>query len=159
FPGSAGAPRQGPKPEPAPVKTRMFWTWDHSTEWALNRAGAQTGGVSNLYHRGEEGFVQDYTRLLQWCGRHGIDAVVVWGLLRDAHGGVKAAKRLCDVAARQKVRLLCGVGLNAYGGAYFEGDHEFSLKHYLLKHPEFLAIGEDGKPVVPVRIYRSPSHY
>ena len=24
-----------------PIRTRLFWTWDHSTEWALNRSGAQ----------------------------------------------------------------------------------------------------------------------
>ena len=49
--------------------------------------------------------MQDYTALLRWCGRHHIDAVVVWGLLRDSHGGLEAAKRLCDVAAKENVRL------------------------------------------------------
>ena len=35
------------KPGAGPIKTRMFWTWDHSTEWALNRPGAQTWGALN----------------------------------------------------------------------------------------------------------------
>src|SRR5687768_13258115 len=79
-----------PKPPP-PIRSRMFWTWDHSTEWALNRPGAQTQGAANPYFRGAEAFVEDYTRLLAWCGKHAVDAVVVWGLLRDGHGGVDAA--------------------------------------------------------------------
>ena len=36
---SDSQPTAVPPGEP-PIKTRMFWTWDHSTEWALNRAGA-----------------------------------------------------------------------------------------------------------------------
>src|SRR5688572_4435911 len=56
------------------VHTRMFWTWDHSTEWVLNRPGAQTFGASNPYNRTTETFVEDYTRLLKWCGQHHVDA-------------------------------------------------------------------------------------
>ena len=63
---------------------RLLWTWDHSTEWALNRPGAQTLGASNYYARAPEVFIEDYTALLGWCGRHGVDAVVVWGLLPKA---------------------------------------------------------------------------
>ena len=89
-----------------PIQTRMFWTWDHSTEWALNRPGAHTHGSCNEYGRSTESFVQDYTALLRWCGHHDIDAVVVWGLLRDCHGGLESAKRLCDVAARYRSRSI-----------------------------------------------------
>ena len=85
----------------SPIQTRMFWTWDHSTEWALNRPGAHTHGSCNEYGRSTDSFVQDYTALLRWCGWHKIDAVVVWGLLRDGHGGLESAKRLCDVAAKE----------------------------------------------------------
>ncbi len=130
--------------EDSPVKTRMFWTWDHSTEWALNRAGAHTIGSCNDYDRTTDAFVCDYTVLLQWCGRHGIDAVVVWGLLRDCHGGLESAKRLCDVAAKENVKLLCGVGLNAYGGVYYEGHSPFNLERHLEKHPELGATDIDG---------------
>src|SRR5437870_4802686 len=84
-------------PAAPPIQTRMFWTWDHSTEWALNRPGAQTLGASNLYGRSTETFVEDYIRLLRWCGQHHVDAVVVWGLLRDIHGGLESARKLCDV--------------------------------------------------------------
>ncbi len=111
--GAATQPAERLVPQDAPIKTRIFWTWDHSTEWALNRPGAQTLGASNHYGRNTDAFVQDYTALLEWCGRHHVDAVVVWGLLRDCHGGLASAKKLCDVAQKRGVRLLCGVGLNA----------------------------------------------
>ena len=127
-----------------PIKTRMFWTWDHSTEWALNRPGAHTHGSCNEYGRSTEAFLQDYTALLRWCGRHKIDAVVVWGLLRDGHGGLESAKRLCDVAAKENVRLLCGVGLNAYGGVYYEGNSPHNLERHLESHPELSAVDADG---------------
>jgi hypothetical protein len=140
---SASQPMAGPPGEPL-INTRMFWTWDHSTEWALNRAGAQTIGSCSEYGRTKDAFVTDYTALLRWCGRHGIDAVVVWGLLRDSHGGLEAAKRLCDVAAQEKVRLLCGVGLNAYGGVYYEGNSPHNLERHLQTHPELFAVDADG---------------
>lgn len=132
----------------SPIKTRIFWTWDHSTEWVPHRPGAQTIGASNPYGRTEEVFVQDYTLLLEWCGRHGIDAVVVWGLLRDSHGGVEAAKRLCDVALKNGVRLLCGVGLNAYGGVYYEGSSRYSLGQHLKSHPDLYARDLSGKEMI-----------
>ena len=134
---------EAPKQEPA-IKTRMFWTWDHSTEWELNLFGAQTTGASNEYTRPREAFLKDYTNLLQWCGHHGVDAVVVWGLLRDSHGGLDAAKRLADVASQQGVRLLCGVGLYAYGGVYYQGNSAYSLDRHLEANPELSAVDLHG---------------
>lgn len=130
-----------------PVRTRSFWTWDHSTEWMLRRPGAQTLGASNYYARTRDAFEGDYTRLLRYCGQHQIDAVVVWGLLRDAHGGLESAKRLCDVARESGVRLMCGVGLCAYGGVYYQGDSPYSLDRHLKKHPELKAVNDKGEPM------------
>lgn len=150
-PGAAGqgiaadAPAEEAAGGASPIQTRMLWTWDHSTEWALNRPGAHTHGSCNEYGRTTDAFLADYTALLRWCGRHHVDAVVVWGLLRDGHGGLEAAKRLCDVAAEAKVRLLCGVGLNAYGGVYYEGNSPFNLERHLEKHPELSAVDADGR--------------
>lgn len=162
---TSAAPKAAPRAEPgesgnAPIKTRMFWTWDHATEWMLNLPGAQTIGANNYYSRTTEWFEGDYTRLLEFCGHHHIDAVIVWGLLRDHHGGVESAKRLCEVAAKNKVRLLCGVGLNAYGGVYYEGDSPYSLDLRLQKHPELKAVRESGEPLeFRSRVYGNKTFY
>lgn len=126
------------------VKTRIFWTWDHCAEWALNRPGALTLGCGSPYWRGTAAFIEDYSRLLRWCGLHGVDAVVIWGLLRDSHGGVDAAKKLCDVAQQNGVRILCGVGLNSYGGVYYEGNSPYSLARHLQAHPELNGVASGG---------------
>ncbi len=144
FSSAAAAPSAKPATGEPPIKTRMFWTWDHSTEWALNRPGAHSVGSCNEYGRTKEAFVEDYSALLRWCGSHNIDAVVVWGLLRDCHGGLESAKRLCDVAAKEKVRLLCGVGLNAYGGVYYEGNSPYNLERHLQTYPELYAVDAQG---------------
>ena len=122
----------------------MFWTWDHSTEWALNRLGAHTHGSCNEYGRTTQSFIDDYSALLRWCGRNDVDAVVVWGLLRDGHGGLEAAKRICEVAVKENVRLLCGVGLNAYGGVYYEGDSPYNLERHLQANPDLYAVDANG---------------
>lgn len=146
--GQAATPEEV-KAMPAPVRFRVFWTWDHSTTWALNRPGGHDIGASNSYDRTPETFLADYTCLLRWAGRHGIDAVVVWGLLRDSHGGVDAAKRLCDVAHETGVKLLAGVGLNAYGGVYYEGDSPWSLENHLKAHPDLYGLrSPDGPPMI-----------
>ncbi len=138
----------------APIALRVFWTWDHSCQWALNRPGGHDLGASNEYGRSPETFLRDYELLFKWCGEHGIDAVVVWGLLRDLHGGVEAAKKLCDYAHENGVKLLAGVGLNAYGGVYYEGDSPYSLEQHLRTHPELLALDEAGAPLIrPPDIY------
>jgi len=101
-------------------------------------------GAANEYSRSTEAFLDDYTNLLQWCGHHGVDAVVVWGLLRDSHGGLNTAKKLVDIASKQGVRLLCGVGLNAYGGVYYEGASPYNLEKHLASHPELVALDQAG---------------
>ena len=141
---SSTAPEGKSSARQAAIKTRMFWTWDHSTEWALNRAGAQTEGAANDYKRSTDSFLADYTALLDWCSRHGVDAVVVWGLLRDSHGGVETARKLAEIASHKGVRLLCGIGLNAYGGVYYEGDSPHGLEQHVRAHPELAAIDKAG---------------
>ncbi|NIR00549.1 MAG: hypothetical protein GTN78_10170 [Gemmatimonadales bacterium] len=133
-------------PSSAPIKTRIFWTWDHSTTWVLNQPGEHNCGCSNEYGRSAETFLEDYSRLVRWCGAHGVDGVVVWGLLRDIHGGADSVHRLCEVAREHDVLLLAGAGLNAYGGVYYAGDSPWSLDRHLQAHPELMALNAEGDP-------------
>jgi len=141
-PTDVGSPDPG-----ARIKNRFFWTWDHSMEWVLNSTGAQTYGANNPYTRTPATFIEDYKRLLTWCAEHHIDGVVAWGLLRDGHGGLDAARVLCEYAKEVGVRLMSGVGLNAYGGIYYEGDSPYSLITHLERHPELYALDVEGRPL------------
>jgi hypothetical protein len=114
---------------------RTFWTWDHSTNWDLEQIGVQEIGVFNPYGKPPDGFLADYTRLVDFMSRNRIPAVVVYGMFRDSHGGVEAAQALCRYANERGVRILPGVAINAYGGIYWEGDHPFNLATWLRKHP------------------------
>jgi hypothetical protein len=76
---------------------------------------------------------------------HRINGVTVYGFLRDNHGGVEAAQELCRYAKERGVRILPGVGINAYGGIYWEGNHRYNLTNWLRQHPELKA--EFDKPV------------
>lgn len=127
------------------INLRLLWTWDHCVQWTAGRAGMHDWGASNEYPGSAEDFLREYSLLVKWCGQHGIDGVVIWGLLRDGHGGVEAASRLCEVADAAGVKVLAGIGLNAYGGVYYEGDSEWSLNNHLAKHPELFAFREDGE--------------
>ena len=31
------------------LRYKVFWTWDHSTNWCMNQVGKQNTGVGNYY--------------------------------------------------------------------------------------------------------------
>ena len=123
---------------------RTFWTWDHSTNWELSQIGQQEIGVFNPYGKPPEGFLADYKRMVDWCSRNRVAAIVIYGFLRDSHGGIEAAQELCRYAARRGVRILPGIAIGAYGGVYWEGDHRYNLATWLRANPEFAATLEKG---------------
>jgi hypothetical protein len=123
---------------------RTFWTWDHSTNWELSQIGLQEIGVFNPYSKPPGGFLADYRRLVDFCSRNRIAAIVIYGFLRDTHGGVEAAQELCRYANERGVRIIPGIAIGAYGGVYWEGDHPYNLATWLKKHPEFAATMEKG---------------
>jgi hypothetical protein len=124
---------------------RLLWTWDHSTNWYLEQVGLQEIGALNYYSKPEVGFLEDYRRLVDFMSLHRIGGVTIYGFLRDNHGGVEAAQALCRYAAERGVRILPGVGINAYGGIYWEGEHPYNLTNWLRLHPELRAVFD--KPV------------
>ncbi len=118
---------------------RLLWTWDHSTNWYLEQVGLQEIGALNYYSKPADGFLKDYRRLIDFMSLHRIGGVTIYGFLRDNHGGVEAAQELCRYAAERGVRILPGVGINAYGGIYWEGQHRYNLTNWLSQHPELRA--------------------
>jgi hypothetical protein len=131
--------------EQAPGLTyRTFWTWDHSTNWELSQVGHQEIGVFNPYGKPPSGFLADYQRCVDFCSRNRIAAIVIYGFLRDPHGGVEAAQELCRYATERGVRILPGIAIGSYGGCYWEGEHRFNLATWLKAHPQHAATLEKG---------------
>lgn len=121
---------------------RLLWTWDHSTNWYLEQVGLQEIGAMNYYAKPAAGFLEDYRRLVDFMSLNRIGGVTIYGFLRDNHGGIEAAQELCHYATERGVRILPGVGINAYGGIYWEGDHKYNLTTWLRQHPELRAVLE-----------------
>jgi len=128
------------------IPVRMFWSWDHSTNWCENVYGAQNTGVGNAYTKAGKFFFEDYRRVVDWCAAHDMQAVGIVGLLRDRHGGVDEARRLCGYANDKGVRIYIIGGLFAYGGAYYEGDSKWSLDRFLEDNKDCMARRADGSP-------------
>ena len=133
------------RPKPA-LPDSFFWTWDHSTNWVLDDPGLQVDGCYNSYLKRPGTFIEDYRRLTDMASGLGIPGIVIWGFLRDSHGGIASAKRVADHAAQRNVAILPGFGTTWYGGAYYEGDHPASLDTFLRNHPDAVMLARDGKP-------------
>jgi len=124
---------------------RFFWSWDHSTNWALHAYGAQNCGVANAYAKAPGMLLVDYCRVVDFCAAHKIGAVGIAGLFREKHGGVDAVRRLCDYANSKGVRIYQIAGLFAYGGIFYEGDHPYSMNRFFEKNPDCIARTADGE--------------
>lgn len=126
-------------------------TWDDEPDAIALRMAAADKKFP--YPKKSESFLVGFKRLVDYCARIGVHSITVWGFLRDAHGGIKAAAELCEYASDRGVGILPGVGLCSYGGYYCDGDHSFSLDTYLRKHPERISSANEergGRVVTPV---------
>ena len=126
------------------IPYRVFWTWDNSHNWNVNVPGSQTAGIGNPYLKASEWFERDYRRSIDWCAAHGVDAVGVVGLLRDCHGGVDAARRVCGYAREKGVRVYLICGLYTYGGVYYEGNSPWSMERWFEKNVDAVGRTRDG---------------
>lgn len=121
---------------------RTFWTWDHSTNWELSQIGQQEIGVFNPFQKPPGGFLSDYQRLVDFCSGNRIAGIVIYGFLRDSHGGIEAAQALCRYANERGVRIIPGIAIGAYGGVYWEGKHKYNLATWLKANPQHAATME-----------------
>lgn len=135
---------EAPIAETPGLTYRTFWTWDHSTNWELSQVGQQEIGVFNPYGKPPRGFLDDYRRAVDFCSKNRIAAIVIYGFLRDSHGGVAAAQELCRYATERGVRILPGIAIGSYGGVYWEGNHRFNLASWLKDNPQAAASLERG---------------
>lgn len=124
---------------------RWLWNWDNRMEWGgPGKAVTVMGG--GKYHKPPEAFLIDFKRCVDYMVDHKFNGLILWGFLRDTHGGVEASKELCRYASRRGVRILPGVGTSGYAGYYYEGKNEFNADTWLARHPELRAVERNGKP-------------
>jgi hypothetical protein len=133
--------------EPRPLPFCGLWTWDHSTNWCADPTRVESG-CFNRYRKEPGSFVEDYRLLLEYSGRMEIPYLMIAGLFRDSHGGEDGAREMLAIARDNGVKVLAGFGVNAYGGFYWEGDHQWNLDTWLRQHPELEAVVPDP-PVKP----------
>ncbi|HOJ09938.1 MAG TPA: hypothetical protein PK733_05025 [Clostridiales bacterium] len=123
-----------------------FWTWDHRTNWVLDDPGILNFGCYNKYLKLPDTYISEYEKLIDFAAGLGIKGIVIWGFLRDSHGGIESAKHIASYGASKGVAILPGVGTTWYGGVYYEGEHRYNLDAFLRKNPDAKMIGKDGKP-------------
>src|SRR5581483_3399919 len=122
---------------------RIFWNWDHSTNWNRGVAGEQEEGCVNPYAKKRTAFLNDFRVLLDFMGEHKINGLILWGFLRDSHGGVEDGRALTEYADSRGVRVLPGIGTSFYGGFFYEGRHPFNMDTWLADKPSsYQLLGE-----------------
>ena len=125
---------------------RYGWCWDHSTNWTPGVHGRQTIGTNRSYLKRPEVFLSDFKRLLDFLGSKDFSGLCVWGLIRESHGGVEAAREVVQYGRERGVSVTPGVGLYTYGGAFYEGRHQFNAETFALAHPECVATVTQDDP-------------
>ena len=123
-----------------PIMKTLLWCWDARMTWDDEPAKVSTKMATSdrafPYPKQAESYSIGFRRLIHYCAAIGVEGVIIWGFLRDSHGGVETARDLCKFARDRGVAILPGVGLCSYGGFYFDGDHPYNLQRYLSEHPD-----------------------
>ena len=124
---------------------RWLWTWDNRMDWGGPGAPVTRMG-GGAYEKTPEAFLVDYKRCVDYMVDHKFNGLIIWGFLRDSHGGVEAAQELCRYASRRGVRILPGVGTSGYAGYYYEGANPFNADTWLAERPELRSVDKNGRP-------------
>ena len=137
--------------ERAQLKYRWFRNWDYRTHW--DNSGAATGtslepaqsNRTSPYLENGETYLRDLKKTVDFMSEHRLNGLILWGFLRDSHGGVTTARELCNYARERGVRILAGIGLSGHGGFFYEGEHPYNLNTWLRSHPELQSVDEKGQ--------------
>ena len=134
---------------------RWFWNWDSRTNWDLADHDAVYEPTDKPlppsesvrpWLKGPGAYLRNMKLVIDFMSEHKLNGLIIWGFLRDNHGGVKAAKQICEYANERGVRILPGVGLDRhYGGFYHEGDHEFNLETRARQFPRLRSMNLAGE--------------
>ncbi len=132
------------------LKYRIVWTWDGHCNWANSveetmalyvNGNPEVGSMAVPYT--PEGFRTHFTRAIDYFSDHKLNGLIVWGFLRDEHGGIEMGREISQYARRNNVRILPGVcSQGGYGGFIFSAKNKFNLDVWCKEHPELRAKNE-----------------
>ena len=139
------------------LQYRMIWTWDAHCNWSntiqemldlyVVKGDHGSGSLAVPYSR--EGFRTHFTRAIDYFSDHKLNGLIVWGFLRDEHGGVEMGREISRYARQNNVRILPGVcSQYGYGGFIYSTTNKFNLDVWCKQHPELQGLDDKGK-VVP----------
>lgn len=127
------------------MKIRYFLNWDSRTHWDLSsdRPYLRTSAsvTPHRYPGTAESFRADMTPMIDFMSEHKINALVLWGFGRDEHGGVPASKELCEYANRRGVKIIPGVGVDRFGGFYYQGQNKFNIETWTAQQTGKISVG------------------
>jgi hypothetical protein len=131
----------------APLAQRVLWTWDNRMDFGGAGPSVSVMG-GGRYTKSPEAFLTDYKALVDYVHDHtSFNAVIIWGFVRDEHGGVAASQELCEYATARGIRIIPGVGTSGYEGYVYSGNHKYNITTWLREHPDLRAVSKEGKPL------------
>jgi len=135
------------------LRYRIVWTWDGHCNWASTvdetmalyvNENPAVGSMAVPYT--PEGFRTHFTRAIDYFSDHKLNGLIVWGFLRDEHGGVEMGREISRYARQNNVRILPGVcSQGGYSGFIFSKTNKFNLEVWCQQHPELQARNEKGE--------------
>lgn len=132
---------------------RIVWTWDGHCNWASSvdetmklyvNEDPALGSMAVPYT--PDGFRTHFTRAIDFLSDHKLNGLIVWGFLRDEHGGLEMGRQISRYAKQNNVRILPGVcSQGGYGGFIYSRENRFNLDVWCKQHPELQAKNEKGE--------------
>ena len=135
------------------LRYRIVWTWDGHCNWAPTVEATMALYVNENPAVGSmavpytpEGFRTHFTQAIDYLSDHKLNGLIVWGFLRDDHGGVEMGREISRYARQNNVRIMPGVcSQGGYSGFIFSKTNQFNLEVWCQQHPELQARNEKGE--------------
>ena len=133
---------------------RWFWNWDVRTNWDLldhdkvYQQKLEPSYSERPFRKRAAAYLKNMKLCIDYMSEHKLNGLIIWGFLRDNHGGIQAAQEVCRYANERGVKIIPGVNFDRfYGGIYHEGRHEFNLESRAEKYPHLRTMDKDGNYV------------
>ena len=136
------------------MRYRWFWNWDDRTNWDLLDHDnvyqplwrLPASDSARMWNKRPEAFLKNMKLVIDYMSEHKLNGLIIWGFLRDNHGGIEASREVCQYANERGVKIIPGVGIDRhYGGFYCEGKNEFNLETRAEEYPNLRSMNKAGE--------------